>query len=142
MNPALKHNPVPRHRTVSKRYSTAFKRKVVEQIESGTYTIAECQRLYAIGGSMTIYNWLRRFGKAHLIANHVVIQMKDERERIKQLEANVQALESALAQAHLENLVLKSTLEVAEEHYGEDVKKNFAPKASNAAAKPWTKTKR
>jgi transposase-like protein len=101
---------------------------VVEQIESGTYTVLECQRLYSIGGSMTIYNWLRRFGKAHLIANHVVIQMKDERDRLKQLEADNQELESALAQAHLKILVLESTLKAAEAHYGEDVKKTSPSK--------------
>ena len=50
--------------------------------------------------------------------------MKDEKERIKELEKQVKGLESALAQSHVKNIALESLLECAEEHYQADFKKN------------------
>jgi hypothetical protein len=52
----------------------------------------------------------------------------DEANRIKELEAQIQDMESALSQLLLENLMLKSTLAVVEEEYEIDVKKN-APRS-------------
>jgi hypothetical protein len=49
--------------------------------------------------------------------------MKDETDRLKQLEKEKEALESALAQAHLKIITLESLLEVAEEHQQKDLKK-------------------
>jgi hypothetical protein len=56
--------------------------------------------------------------------------MKDEKDRIKELEKKVRDLESALANAHVKNIALESLIEVAEEHYEVDFKKNFGGKAS------------
>lgn len=61
--------------------------------------------------------------------------MKDEKDRIKQLEAEKQKLESALAQAHVKNLFLEELIVLAKEEYDIDVKKNFATKASSASRK-------
>ena len=61
--------------------------------------------------------------------------MKDEKDRIKQLEVDKQKLESALAQAHLKNLFLEELIVLTKEEYDIDVKKNFATKASSAFLK-------
>ena len=49
--------------------------------------------------------------------------MPDERNRIKQLEQEKRALESALAQAQMKILFLESTVEVLEEQTGQRTKK-------------------
>lgn len=108
---------------IVRRYSVAFKQKVVSEIEAGTLTIAHAQKLYDIRGRGSIYYWLRHMGKAHLL-NHIVrIQMADETSKLKQLEKEKQRLESALAQAHLKILTLEATLEVLEEQAGVSAKK-------------------
>jgi transposase len=112
------------------RYSTAFKQKVVGEIESGGLTILEAQRLYGINGATTIQAWIKKLGKNHLLNKIVRIEMKDEKDRIKELEKKVRDLESALANAHVKNIALESLIEVAEEHYEVDFKKNFGGKAS------------
>lgn len=130
---------------VRKRYSTAFKRKVVREVETGTLSVSQAQKVYDIGGGSTIYNWLDEFGKSD--SKTVYIRTNDENdpmskleEENKRLREEKQALESALAQAHLKQLVLESTIEVASEHFGVDVKKNFGtdPSAgpSSDAKKP------
>jgi transposase-like protein len=109
-------------RTV-RRYSMAFQQKVVSEIEAGTLTIIQAQRLYDIGGAETIPRWLRKRSKNHLLTRVVRVQMTDEVSKVKQLEKEKQRLESALAQAHLKILTLESTLEVLEEKSGMSVKK-------------------
>jgi transposase len=105
------------------RYSEAFKRKVVEEVESGKYSISGAMRVYDIGGKMTIQRWIRKLGKRHLVGTTVRIEMKDETDKIKALEKEKQALESALAQAQLKIIVLESTISVLEEKSGTAAKK-------------------
>lgn len=112
------------------RYSLAFKQKVISEIESGKLTIAEASRVYDITGASTIYNWLRKSGKNQLINKVVRIEMKNEKDKLKELERQKQQLESALAQAHLKNIMLESAIECVEAHYNIDVKKTFGDKLS------------
>lgn len=108
-----------------KRYSAAFKQKVITEIECGQLTLAEAKRIYDITGGDTIQQWLRKYGKSHLLPNVVRIAMKDEKDKIKELERDKQKLESALANAHLKIDALEALIESAEEHYDIDFKKNF-----------------
>ena len=117
------------------RYSGAFKQKVVSEIESGQITIAEARRIYDITGGDTINNWLKKFGKHHLLNKVVRVQMRDEKDKVKELERQKRELESALAQAQLKNICLESLVESVEEHYGIDVKKTFGHKASKKQSK-------
>ena len=107
------------------RYSTAFKQKVVSEIESGKLTIAKAKKIYDIKGDHTIQYWIKKLGKNHLLSKVVRIEMKDEKDKIKELERQKQQLESALAQAHLKIICLESVIECVDEHYSIDVKKNF-----------------
>jgi transposase-like protein len=77
------------------RYSNAFKQKVIGEIESGILSIAEASRIYEIslGG---IYNWIKDFGKDHLIGKVVMVQKRDEVDKIKKLEAEKRQLEAGL----------------------------------------------
>ena len=126
---------MPTEQKVALRYSTAFKLKVVEQIERGELTVSEARRVYDIRGGQTIQRWLAKHGKSHLLSRVVRVQMKDEKDRIKQLEAEKQKLESALAQAHVKNLFLEELIVLAKEEYDIDVKKNFGAKASSSSRK-------
>jgi len=115
------------------RYSLAFKQKVISEIENGVYKISEASRVYHVSG-FSIYSWLKQFGKDHLINRIVRIQMRDETDRIKELEKQKKELESALAQAHLKILTLESTIESAEQIYKVDFKKKSGTKASERAS--------
>ena len=108
----------------TKRYSESFKLHVVSQVENDKLSIYEARRVYGIGGVTTIHSWLEKYGKGHLINRAVFVKMRNESDRIKQLEADKQKLESALAQTQLKVLTLESLIEVAEEHYRIEIKKN------------------
>jgi transposase-like protein len=116
------------------RYSLAFKQKVISEIEEGNYSLSAAMRVYGVS-KQSIYNWLRKLGKDHLINRIVRIEMRGEADRIKELEKDKQRLETALAQAHLKILVLESTIESAEELYKVDLKKKFGMKVSAGASR-------
>jgi transposase len=111
-------------RTIT-RYSKAFQQKVVTEIEIGKLTIAQARKIYDIKGSGTINYWLKKFGKNHLIAKVVRIEMKDEKDKVQELERQKKQLESALAQAHLKIISLESLIESAEARYQIDIKKKL-----------------
>lgn len=117
------------------RYSTVFKQKVVSEIESGKFGITEAARIYDIKGGETINKWIKKFGKTHLLNKVIHIRMKDEKDKIKELEKQKQELESALAHAHLKIITLESTVKVLEEKTDEKLKKKTDIKFSGTVSK-------
>lgn len=107
---------------VVRRYSDAFKRSVIAEVESGRYTVLEAARVHQIAFPQ-LYRWRKRYGSPDSQTRIVRIEMPDERNRIKELEEEKRALESALAQAHMKILLLESTVEVLEEQVGHQAKK-------------------
>ena len=105
------------------RYSSAFKMQVVKEVESGKDSIAGLQRKYGIRGDGTIQCWLRKFGKGHTISKVVRVEHPQERNRVKQLEAEKRQLESALAQTQMKLMAYEKLVEVAEREYRIDIKK-------------------
>jgi len=109
---------------IIKKYSTAFKLKVVSEIEKGKLSIDQAREIYDIGGKQTIQKWMTKLGKRDLISHVVRIEMKNEIDKVKQLKKEKQELESALAQSQLKILTLESLVEIAKDEYGIDLKKN------------------
>ena len=105
------------------RYSPAFKRKIVEEIESGKFTVGEVRRIYDIKGAETINRWLKNLGREHLLNRVIRVEMKDEKDKLKELERQKRELESALAQAHLKILSLETMIDIAEERFDIKIKK-------------------
>jgi len=117
------------------RYSISFKQKVVKEIEEEGLTLAQAQRRYGISGGSTIQQWLIKFGKNHLLNKVVRVEMKGEKDRVKELEAEIKKLKLALADATMERHALQNLLEIANEHYQADIKKNSGRQLSKEQTK-------
>ena len=115
---------------VLRRYSEAFKRSVVAEVESGQYTALQAAAAHEVNFS-SVYKWLKDFGRADSQTRIMRIEMPEERNRIKELEKEKRALESALAQAHMKILLLESTVEVLEEKVGQQSKKKTDTSSSS-----------
>jgi transposase len=124
--------------TKIKWYSQAFRRQVVREYEAGA-SIRTLRKKYGIGGTSTIQGWVKKYGTQGLRHELVRIQSTEEVDRVRELEARVQELERALGQVTLEKLALESALEVLDEEYGVDLKKNAPPSSSTSNAKPNSK---
>lgn len=112
------------------RYSEAFKRSVVADVESGRYTVLEAAAAHQIHFT-SVYDWLKKMGGPETQTRVMRVEMPNERKRIKELEKEKRALESALAQAHMKILLLESTVEVLEEKTGVRIKKKTDTPSSN-----------
>jgi len=106
------------------RYSNSFKEKVIQEISEGR-SISEVNRRYGIKGNVTVRGWLKRYGRTDLLSTEIVVRMRSEKDRIKQLEEENRRLKIALADAALAKDVLETLIEAVDEHYQTDVKKNF-----------------
>lgn len=106
------------------RYSISFKKQVVEEMESGS-SISFLQKKYGIRGGETIQNWIKSFGRHHLLNKTVRIETMDEKNRLKQLEEENGKLKEALADSIIANKCLETLIQVANEEYKTDLKKNF-----------------
>src|SRR5215217_6889046 len=110
------------------RYSISFKQKVVKEIEEEGLAFSEARDRYDIKGGQTIQNWVRSFGKNDLLNKIVRVEMKGEKDRVKELENEVKKLKIALADATLAKGALETLIDVVNEHYQTDVKKNLGQK--------------
>jgi len=110
---------------ITKRYSEAFKQKVISELCSGKYSKTEVVKVYGLSVG-SVYKWIKESGRKELLNQVVYVKMANEKDKIKELEKEKRALESALAKAHLEILALKTTLEVYEEEEGKNKKKGTA----------------
>ena len=117
------------------RYSISFKQKVVKEIEEEGLTISQAARRYGITGGSTIQKWLLKFGKNHLLSKIVRVEMKGEKDRVKELEAENKKLKIALADATMAKYALETLVDIVDEHYQTDVKKNLGPQQSKGIVK-------
>ena len=120
---------------IVKRYSDAFRQQVVREYEAGT-PLEDLRKKYGIRGNSTIQKWIQKFSSYGLRHELVRIQRPEEVQRIRELEARVQELEQALGRLTLEKLALESSLEVLQETYGVQAKKNAASFSRASNKKP------
>lgn len=111
-----------------KRYSEALKRQVVREYEDGA-SIYRLQQKYGIGAHNTVKRWVKKYGRSGFRAEVVHIQTVEDQIEFQAMKSRIAELESALAQTILENRMLKTTLEVASQSLGVDLKKNFGKKS-------------
>jgi transposase-like protein len=104
------------------RYSQAFKRQVVQEIEAGRFCSIQAAGVHhGIKGATTVRDWVRRLGKNHLLAKVVRVEAIGEADQILALRRQVERLEKALGQTQAERLLNAEYLFLACEQMGEEV---------------------
>jgi transposase len=118
-----------------RRYSLSFKQQVVREVEEEAVSKESIRKKYGIKGGSTLQNWIRKFGKNHLINQVIRIETMEEKDRIKYLEAEIKKLKLALADSLLAQRGLEVVIEEANKEYKTDLKKNFGESASTDSKK-------
>ncbi len=111
-----------------KRYSQALKQQVVREYEAGA-SIYSLRQKYGIGAHNTVARWVKQYGRLGYRSEVVHIQTKEDQHEFQMMKKQIRELESALAQSVLENRMLATTIEVASQAMGQDLKKNFGKKS-------------
>lgn len=101
------------------RYSEAFKRQIISQLEDGTLdNLEHAKKRYDIRGASTVKRWVRQFGKSQLLSKVVRVETPGERDRMKQLEGRIRDLEHALAESRMRELLAEGYLNAFCEDFG------------------------
>lgn len=119
----------------SRRYSISFKQQVVRELEESGGSKEWIRKKYGIKGGSTLQDWIRKFGKNHLINQIIRIETMEEKDRIKQLEQEIKKLKMALADSLLAQRSLEVVIDEANKEYKTDLKKNFGDSASTDSGK-------
>ena len=96
-----------------KRYSEAFKLKVLEEIRDGKWkTATEASLAYGLGPT-TVYPWMRKLGFEHLNGRIIYVKTTSEVDEIKRLKAEVRKLKERLADEVLDHKIDEVALRIA-----------------------------
>ena len=104
------------NRTI-RRYSEAFKFKVLQEISEGRITKKEASRKYGCSEA-TIFSWIEKYHRFELYNPRVEIKMPEEKKELKELKKENKRLKDALVQLQLKNLKAECDLEAAMEVFG------------------------
>lgn len=106
-----------------RKFSEDFKLKIVKEYESGKFTVYEMEKIYDIS-NQTIYNWIYKYSRYNKKSIQVVEMKDSQANKIKEMEARIKELEQVVGQKQMNVDYLEKMIDLAEEHYDIDVKKN------------------
>jgi transposase-like protein len=114
------------------KYSFAFKRKVFQLVMSGQESVISVSHRFGIGGSMTVYKWIKQFQDATL---HQKTTLSMASSHIAKKKTTLSLLEQQqqdeLEMLRLKVLAYETLIDVAEKELGISIKKKSSAKQSH-----------
>jgi transposase-like protein len=102
------------------RYSSAFKRQIVREVEAGERCAYQVQRKYDIKGTATVMRWVRQLGSGQW-GKITRVEKPDEINEAARLRSQLRQAKEALADTHMELALEKGFLVVACEQLAQTV---------------------
>jgi transposase len=123
-------NRAERHRRT---FSESFKKEKVKQIERGTVKVSEICRMYHVSGT-SVYRWIDRYGTGPKIEK-LIVEKNSETKVILDMQKRLAELERLLGQKQIEIEFYKKMIDIAEDHYEIEIKKNSSIQPSDTSGK-------
>ena len=118
------------------RYSEAFKRQVIEELENGRFSSPfEVSRIYGIRGGSTVSRWVQQYGKAHLLRKVVRVEKTGEVSELKRQKERIRQLEALVADLTMDCGLERATVELLCEQQGIDAEGFKKKVAANVSRK-------
>ena len=138
----MKSKYVRSTRGKSRRYSEAFKRKVVSDVNEGLYSAWRAMQIYKIGGKNTVYKWLAKYNSSNVFVARGDKMKNSEKESSVDLKSRIRYLEQIVSDLTIEKKILEATIDIANETYGLDLKKNIGNASLSKSIKKTIKRSR
>ena len=113
-------------------FSEPLKKQVVRDIESGKMSVLAVSREYQVS-FQSVYGWLNKYSRHLQSSQRIVVEMKSENAKSKELEKRIKELEAALGRKQLEVDYLNKMIEIGSEEIGVDLKKKFGTPPSSGS---------
>ena len=116
-------------------FSEEFRRQKVRELERGQSKIHEIVSEYEVSRK-SVYRWMDKFGTMKKQKpTRLVVETESDTRQIILLKQQVAELERKLGQKQILIDFKDKMIELAEEHYGVDIKKNFSTRQSPSSGK-------
>ena len=120
-----------------KDYSTSLKLQIVQEIETGNLSISLATKKYGIQCRKTVVEWLKKFGNFDWDNQTPLNMPKSPEQKIMELEAQDKLLEKQKAllerEAYVADkkaIIFDMMIDIAEQEYKIDIRKNLPPEQS------------
>jgi transposase len=132
-----KHQQTRYVKRTQKDYSMSFKLQIVQEVEQGHLTATEATKKYGVQCRKTVVEWLKKFGNFDWENKTPFTMSKSPEQKIMELEAKVKLLEKQKSllerQAFVADkkaIIFDMMIDIAEEEYKIDIRKNSPPEQS------------
>lgn len=109
----------------SRVFSETFKRNKVQEIESKQVRVSDICSQYSVS-AQSVYRWIHRYGSDQQKQERLIVESMSDTKTIKELRERLAELERMVGQKQIEIEFYKKMIELAQEHYGIEIKKNFS----------------
>jgi transposase len=113
-----------------RRYSEEFKRTIVKEFESGSFSVIQLEKLYKIANPI-IYSWIYKYSTFNDKSVRIIEMKESSTNKIKELEDKIKELERAVGQKQLYIDYMEKMMEIAKDELEIDIKKNFGTPPSD-----------
>jgi transposase-like protein len=107
-------------------FSETFKRNKVQEIESKQVRVSDICRQYSVS-AVSVYRWINTYGLEQHKHERLIIETMSDTKKIKELRERMAELERMVGQKQIEIEFYKKMIDLAQEHYGIEIKKTFLP---------------
>jgi len=122
----------------NRHFSEQIRRKSVKDFRSGKYTVKQLADLYHCS-KKTIYRWIYKYSPADSPSITVVEMSQSKDKKLKEQTQRIAELEAAVGRKQIKIDLLEKMVEMAEQDYDLDLKKNISGKplagSGNTASK-------
>ena len=116
----------------NRKYSEEFKKSIVNDFESGKFSVLQLERLHRIQGRV-IYRWIYKYSNFNEKGARIVEMKDSSAQKLKALEQKIKELERTVGQKQIMIDYLEMMMEVAKEELNIDIKKNYnTPQSSGS----------
>jgi len=119
--------------SVQRVFSEDLKRKKVREWEQKLTSVCELSREYQVSRS-AIYKWIDQYSAMRKQKVKMVVESESDTQRIVALKKQVEELERLVGQKQVLLEFQGKMIDLAEEHYGVDIKKKFGSAPSSGSA--------
>lgn len=115
-------------------FSESFKIEKVRGIESGQIRPCEIMRQYEVSYS-SVYKWIKKYGSKPDQPEKLIVESKSDTKELLELKKQLAELERIIGQKQILIDFKDKMIELAEQEYGIDIKKNYSTRPSLGTGK-------
>jgi transposase len=117
-----------------RKFTEDFKRQVVKEYESGTFSVRQLGRLYGLANQQ-IYSWIYKFSIFNEKGYRIVEAKDSSAIKLKEMEERIKELERSIGQKQIKIDFLEKMIDIAKSDLNIDIKKNYDTSQSAGSGK-------